>query len=352
MYKRIDIRKCFYLESKLKIKIEGRKVVLVVGVDIGGTKCAVNLGEVLEGRANVIHKCKIRETKSCSPQEMLDGLAEDIVSCKELLDGSQQIQGIGISCGGPLNSKTGTILSPPNLPGWDDIPITDFFREKTQLPAWLCNDANACAIAEWKLGAGKGCSNMIFITFGTGLGAGLILDNRLYSGTCDMAGEIGHIRLADYGPTGYGKMGSFEGFCSGGGIAQLAKSMILEESQKGHKTELCKNLSELEKITAAQVGIAAKNGDCLSLEILKQVGLQLGKGLSVLMDIFNPDCIVIGSIFTRNYDEIWPYAERVIEKDTLQAVRESCKIVPSQLSESVGDIAGLIVADYNVRLEN
>jgi glucokinase len=337
---------------RIEKEIEGRKIVLVVGVDIGGTKCAVNLGEIFDDRANIIYKCKIRETKFYSPQEMMNALAEDIALCKNMANGCQKIQGIGISCGGPLNSKTGTILSPPNLPDWDDIHLTDFFREKTQLPAWLCNDANACALAEWKLGAGKGSSNMIFITFGTGLGAGLILNDRLYSGTCDMAGEIGHLRLADYGPTGYGKMGSFEGFCSGGGIAQLAKSMILEELQIGHKTELCKKFSELQNITAAQVGAAAKNGDWLALKIMKLVGLQLGKGLSVLMDLLNPECIVIGSIFARNYDEIWPYAEQVIARETLEAVRSTCKIVPSLLLESVGDIAGLIVADYNIRLEH
>lgn len=324
---------------------------LVVGVDIGGTKCAVSLGEVLEDGANIIQKCKVRETKRYSPQEMLDALTEDIVSCERLLDGSRQICGIGVSCGGSLNSKTGTILSPPNLPGWDDIHITDYFRVKTRLPAWLCNDANACAIAEWKLGAGRGSSNMIFMTFGTGLGAGIILNNRLYCGTCDMAGEVGHIRLSDFGPTGYGKMGSFEGFCSGGGIAQLAKSMIRAELQMGHKVELCKSLVEIDTITAATVGAAAKGGDPLARGILKQVGLQLGRGLSILMDMLNPECIVIGSIFVRNYDEIWPYAEQVIEKETLPMVREACKIFPSQLSESVGDIAGLIVADYNLRLE-
>ncbi len=324
---------------------------IVVGVDIGGTKCAVNLGEVSADNAFVIHKCKIRETKSYSPQKMLDGLVEDILFCATMLDGSQQIQGIGISCGGPLDSKTGTILSPPNLPGWDDIHITDYINERTGFPTWLCNDANACALAEWRLGAGKGSSSMVFMTFGTGLGAGIILNSRLYSGACDMAGEIGHIRLSDYGPTGYGKTGSFEGFCSGGGIAQLAKSMILEEFQSGHKVEFCNGSEELKDITAAKVGIAAKNGDLLACKILKLVGLQLGKGLSILMDLLNPECIVIGSIFVRNYEEIWPYAQKVIEMETLPDVRKACRILPSELSESVGDIAGLIVAGYNLGLE-
>ncbi len=325
---------------------------LVIGVDIGGTKCAVSLGEVSPDCANILYKCPVRETKKYTPAEMLDGLAEDIFTCKKTLAASERIQGIGISCGGPLDSKAGVILSPPNLPGWDRIAITDYFREKTGFPCWLCNDANACALAEWKLGAGKGCSSLIFMTFGTGLGAGIILNNRLYSGACDMAGEIGHIRLSDFGPTGYGKMGSFEGFCSGGGIAQLAKSVIREELQMGRKTELCKTPEELEAITAAKVGIAAKSGDPLACRILKLVGLQLGRGLSVLMDLLNPECIVIGSIFVRSYDQIWPCAAQVIEQETLPMVRSACRILPSRLSESVGDIAGLIVADYNIRLEH
>lgn len=324
---------------------------LVIGVDIGGTKCAVCLGEVYEDRATILHKCEIRKTKEYIPQAMLEVLTQDILSCLKTTDGVK-VQGIGISCGGPLDSRQGMILSPPNLPGWDKIAVTDYFTEQTGLPAFLCNDANACALAEWKLGAGKGCSSMIFMTFGTGLGAGMILNNRLYSGACDMAGELGHIRLSDFGPTGYGKMGSFEGFCSGGGIAQLARSMVSEELQMGHTVTFCKTTEELENLTAAQVGIAAKNGDELACRILRIVGYQLGKGLSVLMDLLNPERIVIGSIFVRNYNEIWPYAEQVIERETLPAVRKSCKILPSELTESVGDFAGLMVAGYNIGLEH
>ncbi len=322
-----------------------------VGVDIGGTKCAVSLGEIWEDRVSIIHKCPVRETKAYTPRQMLEVLTEDIFFCRDRLNESERIQGIGISCGGPLDSRTGTILSPPNLPGWDEIHITEYFREKTGLPAFLCNDANACALAEWKLGAGRGSSSMVFLTFGTGLGAGLILNNRLYCGASDMAGEVGHIRLSDYGPVGYGKMGSFEGFCSGGGIAQLAKLMIREELQAGHKVSFCENSEQLEHITAARVGLAAKEGDLLACSILKQVGVQLGKGLSVIMDLLNPECIVIGSIFVRNYNEIWPYAQQVIEQETLPSVRKACRVLSSQLSESVGDIAGLIVAGYNLDLE-
>lgn len=324
---------------------------LVIGVDIGGTKCAVCLGNITEGQVNILHKCKVRNTLEYTPEDMLSCISQDILYCKGLINPEDGVEGIGISCGGPLNSKKGVILSPPNLPGWDNIHITEYLEEKTGVKSWLCNDANACALAEWKLGAGKGCSNMIFMTFGTGLGAGIILNDRLYSGTNDMAGELGHIRLSDYGPVGYGKMGSFEGFCSGGGIAQLAKSMIIEELQMGNRPEILRILSDVDCITAKEVGLAAKDGDMLALKILKYVGIQLGKGLSILIDLLNPEKIIIGSIFERCYDQIWPWAEKVIRRETLTISREVCQVVPSKLSGDVGDIASLIVAEYNLKME-
>ena len=109
---------------------------------------------------------------------------------------------------------------PPNHPGWDAVPVTEYISERLSVPAFLQNDANACTVAEWKFGAGKGTRNLIFLTFGTGLGAGLILDGRLYEDANGLAGEAGHIRLAENGPLGYGKFGSFEGFCSGGAAAE------------------------------------------------------------------------------------------------------------------------------------
>lgn len=323
---------------------------LLIGVDIGGTKCAVNLGEISGDEVKIIYKCNIKETKKYLPQEMMDALVKDILFCKGLTSGDE-IQGIGISCGGPLDGQKGIIMSPPNLPGWDNINITKYFKEKTGLKSWLCNDANACALAEWKLGAGRGTSNMIFMTFGTGLGAGLILDNRLYSGTNDMAGELGHIRLSEFGPVGYGKIGSFEGFCSGGGIAQLAKSVILEELQRGNKPAICPDLSEIENLTAEKVGNFAKKGDEVAKKILKIVGINLGKGLSILIDLLNPEKIVIGSIFVRCYEEIWPWVNKVIEEESILISRKVCQVVPSKLSESVGDVAALVIAEYYSNLE-
>jgi len=176
------------------------------GLDIGGTKTAFIRGD---GEGHIL-----------SRQEMTTRSAENWEALLlALLPKVGQPQAIGVSCGNPLDSEKGLIISPPNLPGWDNVPITAWLSERYHAPAYLENDANACALAERRFGAGKGCRNMIFLTFGTGFGAGLILDGRLYRGTNVMAGEIGHVRYAQGGPEGYGKAGSYEGFCSGGGTS-------------------------------------------------------------------------------------------------------------------------------------
>jgi len=192
-----------------------------VGVDIGGTKCAVVLGN---DNGDILKKTRFDTT---SYKETFKKI------CDAIADITDEYSAIGISCGGPLSSKTGTIMSPPNLPDWDNVPITKMLNERFNVPVFLQNDADACALAEWKYGAGKGSENMIFLTFGTGIGAGLILGGRLYSGTCDCAGEIGHVRMTESGPVGFGKEGSFEGYCSGSGIAQLGIARARELFQNG-----------------------------------------------------------------------------------------------------------------------
>lgn len=181
------------------------------GLDIGGTKCALVTGN---DQCHVLSRFQVATRDYAHWEEVLTALLEHAPQ--------DPPEAIGISCGGPLDSRQGLILSPPNLPGWDNVPITAWLRQRTGAPAYLQNDANACALAEWRFGAGRGCQNMIFLTFGTGLGAGFILNGKLYAGANDMAGEVGHVRAAPDGPVGYGKRGSFEGFCSGGGIAQLS----------------------------------------------------------------------------------------------------------------------------------
>ncbi|WP_102049273.1 ROK family protein [Pygmaiobacter massiliensis] len=321
----------------------------LIGVDIGGTKCAVCLGEADGQGVQVLQKCTPRATAEYTPNAMIEGLIADILELTATL--SAPAAGIGISCGGPLSSRRGLILSPPNLPGWDEIAIVEKLQQATGLPAWLCNDANACALAEWKMGAGQGADSMIFMTFGTGLGGGLILNGRLYEGACDMAGELGHIRLAEDGPIGYGKRGSFEGFCSGGGIARLGQEYARSALRRGLAPAFCKTVDELNRITAASVGAAAAVGDATALSVLRHSGERLGQGLAVLIDLLNPEKIVIGSIFARCHPYLWPAAKSVLEKECLPEALAACQVLPAALGDSVGDIAALMIAQYHTESE-
>lgn len=312
----------------------------ILGVDIGGTKCAVTYGRCEGSDIEIADKVSFLTTTCPETIENLKSGIRQIMERNGLT--SENTYSIGISCGGPLDSRTGVVMSPPNLPGWDNIPIVRILSEEFGVPAAIHNDANACALAEWTFGAGKGSRNMAFLTFGTGLGAGLILDGKLYSGTNDNAGELGHIRLSDFGPVGYGKSGSFEGFCSGGGIRQLAQSLVKERLQMGRSVSWCPD-GDIEKITAKVVADAAREGDALAKEIYDISSRYLGIGLSVLIDIINPEVIVIGSIYTRNEDMMKPVMDSVISREALPLAAKVCRIVPAALGEAIGDYAALSV---------
>lgn len=277
------------------------------GLDIGGTKTAFLRGD--------------REGHILSRQEMVTSSAESWEALLlALLPQAGQPAAIGVNCGSPLDSEKGLILSPPNLPGWDNVPITAWLSARYHAPAYLENDANACALAEWRFGAGHGCRNMVFLTFGTGFGAGLILDGRLYRGISGMAGEIGHVRYAQGGPEGYGKAGSYEGFCSGGGIAQMAG------------------------VNAKAAVLLAEAGDAEAQAVLTRSAQALGMACAMLIDLFNPERIVIGSIFARSERWFRPEMERVIAQEALPGSRALCRVLPAALGDTIGDIAALSVA--------
>lgn len=312
-----------------------------LGIDIGGTKCAVNYGYKEGVNLHLVDKDRFPTTAVDETIDCILTSIENIMRKYTLTKDS--ISAIGISCGGPLDSSKGLIMSPPNLQGWDNIPIVEIIQKKFGIRTSLQNDANACALAEWKYGSGRGTQNMIFMTFGTGLGAGLILDGKLYTGTNDNAGEIGHIRLSDYGPVGYGKTGSFEGFCSGGGITQIAKTLLLEKMQMGIPVEWC-NPQDIELLTAQKVAEEALKGDELALQIFDISAYELGKGLSIVIDILNPQVIVIGGIYTRCRTLMENRMLEIIKKEALPNSKHVCKVMVSQLGEQIGDYAALSVA--------
>lgn len=312
-----------------------------IGYDIGGTKCASIIANVDGDKVYFLSRVEIPTEKQ--PSDVILSKLYDITT-KSIKELNVSPIAIGVSCGGPLNSKEGIILCPPNLPGWINVNICDILNKQYNIPAYLQNDAKACAIAEWKWGAGKGTHNMIFCTMGTGFGSGLILNDKIYTGTNDMAGEVGHLRLDSDGPIGFGKAGSFEGFCSGGGIAQLAKRKAITLLDTKTPTKLASNYEELSNITTKKVCLLAQDGDKDALEIINKSATKLGYGLSILIDLINPEAIVIGSIYARNENLFKPTVEKIINEECIEFSSNVCKILPAKLGEQTGDYATIVVA--------
>lgn len=314
---------------------------VVVGIDIGGTKCAVSFACFEEGGIKFLDKIRMDTEKEDFTRAVKGFVRAIRLKLKE--NPGWRLCSIGISCGGPLDAEKGLILSPPNLPKWERADIFTPLKRVFGVPVMIQNDADACALAEWRMGAGRGCRNMIFLTFGTGMGAGLILDGRLYSGTNNLAGEVGHIRMEKEGPVGYGKRGSFEGFCSGGGIADLGRKRAKEALDAGNPPLFCRGVEELSHITAKSIAEAMEQGDALAAEIFETAGEYLGKGISLLIDILNPERIVIGSIYARQKAVLEKRMLEVIEAEALKASAKVCRIFPASLGEQIGDYAAVSV---------
>ena len=311
----------------------------ILGFDIGGTKCSVVTAYVENEKIRLLKKEVLSTDLEISAYEMIDRLMD---TADRLLVHTPDK--IGISCGGPLDARQGVILSPPNLLGWEHIEIVKRIKERYGVAVRLQNDANASALAEWKFGAGIGCKNMIFLTFGTGLGAGLILNGTLYEGTNGNAGEVGHIRLAEEGPVGYKKAGSFEGFCSGGGIARLGYIKAMESIRSGKYPLYFKDGMSKTDISAKSIADAAEKGDPTACEVYKVSGKFLGRGLSILIDILNPEKIVIGSIFARSGALLAKGMEEELKKEALPLSLGCCRVESAKLSENLGDYAAVATA--------
>jgi glucokinase len=310
-----------------------------IGVDIGGTKTAV----VISQRPPAM---LVRTEFPTLPQqgpERAIGLIKQ--SIHEALQSTgiekAQVGGIGVSCGGPLNQRAGVIQAPPNLATWVDVPITTILREEFALECRLENDADAGAVAEHRYGAGRGTEHMVFLTMGTGLGAGIIADGRLLRGAAGQAGEIGHVRLSAEGPVGYHKAGSVEGWASGGGMALAAAQEVEAAMKRGEETALTAKLGAM---TAKDVAEAAHQGDAVAIRIVESTGARLGEALAILVDLLNPERIVIGGLAMRLGEGLLEPARRAMEREALPGSARICQIVPASLGETIGDVAAICAA--------
>jgi len=309
---------------------------VLVGVDIGGTKTAVVL---CADPPRVLWRAEFPTLPQQGPGHALDKIVTLVR--RGLTETGGSIASIGVSCGGPLDRVRGVIQRPPNLPTWDDVPIKAMLEDEFGAPCALENDANAGAVAEHRFGAGRGCQHIVFLTLGTGIGAGLILDGKVFRGATSMAGEIGHVRLTQGGPRGYDKAGSVEGWASGSGMARHAAVTIQEAIAGGETTKLTGNLTCL---TARDIGLALTQGDAVAARIVQQTGQRLGEAIAILVDVLNPERIIIGGLALRFREDLLTPARKRMREEALPASASACSIVKAELGESIGDIAAICIA--------
>lgn len=301
----------------------------ILGFDIGGTKIAVVLGTL----AGKILDYREFPTPAREPFETSFDLMKEAAQDLLTAAGQKGLPGPGLvsaAVGGPLDIERGIIYSPPHLPTWTGIPIKERLKEHFGLPVYVEHDGNACALAEFYLGAGRGARNVIYLTLGTGLGAGIILNGKIYRGSTDLAGEVGHLRIAPDGPVEHGKAGSWEGYCSASGMLKLAHLRF-----PGHWPQETKPRQIMEQ---------ALQGDPHALALVEEMGTWLGKGCALLVDILNPEVIIAGTLGVVLGDLLLEPARKVVKEEALPQTAQACRIIPAQLGHQLGKISALAAA--------
>ena len=314
----------------------------VVGIDIGGTKLAT---VVADKTGHILGKVR-KPTHSEKGPEYAIGLLFDMV--REVVNqvGLEQpsISAIGVSCGGPLDTKTGIVYSPPNLPGWDALPLKALLESEFQVPVIIENDANASALAEFRFGGGRGYSAVLYMTMSTGIGGGIVIDGQVYHGANDSAGEVGHQILLPNGPRcGCGKRGCLEALCSGPAIARRAQAAIQKQRKGGKSPTALLALADerIEAIKSEHVLAAARTGDALALELVQETAYYMGWGIANLVNILNPDIVLLGTIAVAAGDLLLDPIRETVSKFAMTRPAEAVHIAPAQLGDALGDLAAV-----------
>jgi glucokinase len=268
--------------------------------------------------------------------DVIVALAHDLVQDET----GEAVEAAGVSIGGPLDSEAGVILGPPHLPGWDEVPLRALLEERLNLPVFVEHDARTGALAEWRFGAGiradgSRTSDLIFLTLGTGLGAGIVTGGRLLHGHSSRTAEAGHWRIAPDGPEMFGKRGAWESYCSGAGIVALAR---------------WRYPAAFGETTLPDLATYARSGNPSARAIFDESAHMLGLGLALLVDLFAPEVVALGALGLRLRDLLLPGAVETLRREALPGVFERCRVMPVVLGERIGDVAALCAALY--RLED
>lgn len=321
----------------MKVQLDATMQKHVVGIDIGGTKLAT---VAADASGNILSKVR-RPTRADKGPEYAIQLLFEMVD--ETIDRAnlkkETISAIGVSCGGPLDTKTGIVYSPPNLPGWDAFPLKARLESEFKIPAIIENDANACALAEYRFGGGRGYDAVLYMTMSTGIGGGIVINGQIYHGANDSAGEVGHQILLPDGPLcGCGKRGCLEALCSGPAIARRAKEAVQKES---NTTILALTDGRIDAVKSEHVLAAARQGDALALKLVDETAYYMGWGIANLVNILNPDIVLLGTIAIAAGNLILEPIRKTVSNFAMARPAEVVQIMPAQLGESLGDLAAV-----------
>lgn len=326
----------------------GDNLPLVVGIDLGGTQIRA---AVLQGSRLIARVSKLTG-KNPAPDLVLPRMFQAV---EEVRHGAgiewDKIAGIGIGAPGPLNGRTGMVFSPPNLPGWDGIPLHTIFAQQFSKPVFVENDANAAALGEYLFGAGRGSKELVYVTISTGIGAGVIADGRIVRGISGTAGEFGHMTIDWHGERcNCGNIGCLETISSGTAIAKRANEIV--EQGKGEQLRAFalthQQPPETEhtslQITARTVAMAAEAGIEEAREIIARAAEGLGVGLVNLLHLFNPELVLLGGSVTQIGSPLLEPAMRIVKERAMPMPRDSMRLVIAELGADVGLVgAGALI---------
>jgi glucokinase len=323
------------------------KIITVLGYDIGGTKIAVSLGQS-DGKMLASRRIENLDTYPEDVLPLLVKAAHEMVA--EVGIKLEDIAAVGIDSPSPADIPNGIIVAPPNNQHWRDVHIKDYLHEALGLEVFFANDADAGALAEWIFGAGRGCSNMIYLTMSTGIGGGIIANEALIQGASYYAGEVGHICIDPNGPEcNCGMHGCYEAFCGG---RALALRMQRELADKPDSAVVKHAGGKIEDIDMLALEKAILDGDAYAVKLWDEVILRHAQALGTYLNVLNPEKIVLGTLAWAMGNDLFmkPIMEQ-LPKFSWDATRNACEIVCSELRRDIGAYAPLAVALYCLHLE-
>jgi len=359
---------------------------LVVAVDVGGTQMRT---AVVRG-ATLLSRVGLQTGENPTPERIMPRLFAAIHEALAQANVSlSQVAGIGIAAPGPLDSKTGIVYSPPNMPGWDSVPLRDIFTEQFHIPIYVENDANAAGLGEYLFGAGRGCHDMVYMTISTGIGGGVISDGKIMEGASGTAGELGHMTIDWHGERcNCGNIGCLEYIASGTGIARtanaliqagegaelltFARTMFQHSSTVSHQSALpmegrdattiemrwppsedtsdaLSTQEEQLRVNARTVALAAEAGIPVARAIIENAAEALGVGLVNIIHCFNPEMIILGGGVTQMGPMLMEPALRVVQERAMKVPRERVQIALAHLGTNTGLVGAGALIYYHTR---